>query len=219
MCVWSKYLHRVVAMVAVTVAANSARANITSGSWIMDQSNKFADGVAYGQVDIEANDVAGTVEFTVDAFDVQPTYGTLSNFGLQAFGFNFDNLTSTPSGWTIALPTGWSQDNNGGNMIGFGSFEVKEVGTGSTRQDPLVFTITLPTAGEAIASNFAVNGAGGVQGTFFFAAHVAGFGNKPGSHYIGGSSESDTNHTPVPGAAVLAAIGLGIAGFINRRRS
>jgi len=207
---------RVVALFGLTLVTSSVRANITSGSWIMDQSNTFADGTPYGQVDIEANDIAGTVKFTVDAFDVQPLYGTLTNFGLQKFGFNFDNVTSLPSAWTLALPGGWSQGTSS-NLDGFGNFEVKEAGTGQYRQDPLMFTITLPTAtvSEAIASNFAVlPGGNPSEGSFFFAAHVAGFGNNPGSHYIGGSTV-----VPVPGAAALGALGLGIVGWVNRRRA
>src|SRR3990167_3461282 len=108
----SKSMVRVVALFGLTLVTSSVRANITSGSWFMDQSNTFADGTNYGRVDIEADDVAGTVKFTVDAFDVQPLYGTLTNFGLQKFGFNFDNVTSLPSAWALALPSGWSQVTN-----------------------------------------------------------------------------------------------------------
>ena len=204
------------ALVGAAAITSAAHANITSGSWIMDQSNTFADGTPYGQVDILADSVAGSVKFTVDAFNVQPLYGTLSNFGLQKFGFNFDNVTSAPGTWTVALPTDWTQDTNS-NLDGFGNFEVKEAGDGSSRQDPLIFTITLPTASEAIATNFAVLGSGGAQGNFFFAAHVAGFGTTPGSHYIGGSGS--TTVVPAPGAVALAAFGLGIVGWVNRRRA
>lgn len=204
----------VMAMAGLGGAAQSAKANITSGSWIMDQSNTFADGIAYGQVDIVANDVLGTIQFTVDAFNVQPEYGTLSNFGIQSFGFNYQNLTSAPSTWVKSLPSGWTQNDNGGYEDGFGSFTITEDGSGSSRQDPLIFSITIPSAGEAIASNFAVLSTGNAgQGNVYFAAHVAGFSNDLAqSHYIGGS-----NPIPVPGAVVLAGLGMGLVGLVRRR--
>ena len=76
-------------------------------------------------------------------------------------------------------------------LSGFGSFMVTEDGNGNSRQDPLIFTFTLPTASEAIASNFAVLSSGNAgQGNVFFAAHVADFekvGSEEDSHFIGGS--------------------------------
>ena len=95
----------------------------------MDQSNSFADGINYGSVQIDADSVLGTVQFTVDAF-TPAVYGAIGpNFGIQSFGFNFQNLTSTPAAWGTALPAGWSQNDAGGNEDGFGSFMVTEDGT------------------------------------------------------------------------------------------
>jgi hypothetical protein len=180
--------------------AQSSADITSSGSWLLTESNTFADGVNYGVVDIVADSTAGTVTFTVTAFDVQPLYGPLDNFGIQAFGFN---SALDPSGWSVALPDGWSQDS--GNLDGFGFFAVSEDGVGWNRQNPLVFTITLDDASQAVVGNFVLMSTGTAgEGHAYFAAHVAGFGTGPGSHYIAA--------VPAPGAVLLAAMGLGLIG-------
>jgi hypothetical protein len=176
----------------------------------MDQSNTFADGVNYGQVTIEADSTAGTVKFTVDVFDVQPLYGELDNFGIDKFGFNYTNVTST---FGIDDPTGWTDDTDK-SMDGFGKFMVLITGPGS-RQTQLVFTLTGLTESEAVASNFAVLSTGNAgEGNVFFAAHVGGFDTSGGigSHYIGGSSV-----VPAPEAMILGMVGLGLVGKAKRR--
>ena len=182
-----------------------------SASWYLDQSNTegtWADGVNYLLVTISdslAN--PGDIEFLVTPLATLTSTAD-ANFGIQRFGFNTTGAGNALTAANIIDPAGWSTSS--GSLDGFGSFEVREDGTGSNRQNPLSFRIT-GISGDTIY-DYAVNGAGGAQGTYFFAAHVAGMTVGPGSAYFGGSTV-----VPVPAAVWLFGSALGLAGLMRRR--
>jgi hypothetical protein len=187
--------------------------DISTGSWYLDQSGSFADGTIFGQVTIEADSTAGTVTFTVVPFQLQSLYGELTNFGIDKFGFNYQNIASAPQKWGLDLSSGWKQTSDQ-TLSGFGDFMVMEKGVGNSRQDPLIFTLTLPTPSEAVVSNFAVLSTGNAsEGNVLFAAHAAGFENDPTSHYMGGS----TLVVPVSASVLLGGIGLGLVAWRKHR--
>lgn len=208
-----KTMAAVIWAAVLTAAAGTASATLTDGSWLMDQSNTFEDQIEYGAVYIQADSDTGDVRFEVIAA-VPDFYGELNKFGIQRFGFNFENVTSNPGEWNVSLPAHWSQDNTVERLSAFGGFSVTEGTHGANhRANPLVFTITLPNPEEAIASNFAVPSTGTAgEGNQFFAAHVAGFIDGEASHWISGSAP----HLPEPGTLALLALGA-VAALVRRK--
>jgi hypothetical protein len=150
------------------------------------------------------------VDFSVDAYP-SAFDGTLSNFGIQVFGFN-ENTAATLA---VGAPTGWSVSYNG-NLDGFGTFNIVESGTGSTRQDPLSFSVTSPS--PISESNFNVLNVAG----YSFAAHIADFtiqGSEVTSGWFSnGPSNGNGNGHGVPEASTLLLLGSGLIGLWGLRR-
>jgi len=136
----------------------------------LDLSNALPDGNVYGTVSLGLLPDACSggydgVQIVVDAN--QSIFTTiLSNFGLQAFGFNYsgnpDELVITTSGnWNV------KEDQN---LSEFGIFIEYIYGTGSSRQDPLIANICNPFS-DLMVNDFVAPNADG----YYFAAHIADF--------------------------------------------
>ncbi len=197
------------ALAALALNAAGA-ANAASISYYMNQSNtegSWPDGINYLQVTIsDSISNPGDIEILVTPLP-SLTVSAGTNFGIQAFGFN---STQALTAANIIDPAGWSTGS--GNLDGFGAYQVREDGTGSNRQNPLALRIT-GISGDVVA-DYAVAGAGGAQGTYYFAAHVAGMTPVAGqtSAYFGGNTV-----VPVPAAAWLLGSAIAGLGWVRRR--
>lgn len=197
--------------VAFLALSAASAANAASISYYMNQSNtegSWPDGINYLQVTIsDSLSNPGDIEILVTPLP-SLTVSAGANFGIQAFGFN---STQTLTAANIIDPAGWSTGS--GNLDGFGAYQVREDGTGSNRQNPLALRIT-GISGDVLA-DYAVAGAGGAQGTYYFAAHVAGMTPVAGqtSAYFGGNTV-----VPVPAAAWLFGSAIAGLGWLRRRR-
>jgi hypothetical protein len=196
-------------LVALALTAAGA-ANAASVSYYMNQSNtegSWPDGINYLQVTIfDSISNPGDIEILVTPLP-SLTVSAGANFGIQAFGFN---STQTLTAANIIDPVGWSTGS--GNLDGFGAYQVREDGTGSNRQNPLALRIT-GISGDVLA-DYAVAGAGGAQGSYYFAAHVAGMTPVAGqtSAYFGGNVL-----VPVPAAAWLFGSAFGLLAIARRK--
>lgn len=209
----------------LSLAAGLALASSQAAAigFFLDQSNDLPDGTNYATVQIEAL-VDGRIQFTVDALD--PPFSAGSNFGIQAFGFNVDDAFGV-SHADIANSIVVQGDSGGKwkvrtdrNHSEFGVFDESAAGTGSTRKDPLIFTIEV--AGDDVNTYAQSNG------TAWFVAHIAGFeamactSGSCTSAWIagGGDALSPPQAIPIPAAAWLFGSGLlGLAGIARRRRA
>lgn len=199
------------ASIAVLLTVSSVSyADISEGTWALNKSNTFANGPVYGEVNIKADSSSGVVDFKITAStDIYDSLVT--NFGIQRFGFNFTGSSAFTSD---LADIGWSMNTNQ-NISTYGSFELVPTGTGSSRQQPLVFALTMADPSQAVASYFA-SSYPNTSGDFFV-AHVAGFnvnGLTQTSHYIAGGAPV---HVPAPGAICLAGLGLGTIVLIKKR--
>ena len=184
----------------------------TTVTYILDQSNVLADDVDYLSVMISDN-TEGQLDFRVSTLSPLSDQAG-NNYGIQSFGLNSPGDLSM-----FILPDGWRAQYNK-NMSEAGKFDVRLAGTGSSRQDPLMFSVVGLTLEDVTPE---------------FAAHVAGFeyamgacsnsgGAKPGIQGCGETVNSGffyggrAKGIPLPPAAILLLSGIfGLAGFARRR--
>ena len=199
----------------------AGRAQASTVQYILDHSNTLEDGIDYLLVTI-SDDQSGQLDFLVE------TQAALNekageNFGIASFGFNlFEGMEL--SGDDFLLPEKWKVQFNKG-MSEAGKFDVRLLGTGQTRQDPLEFSILGLGIEEILAG---------------FASHVAGFELEPygregehrgeayehgeyeGNHYASSAffygDRLVTSEVPVPAALWLFGSGMLLLGRIATRR-
>jgi hypothetical protein len=190
-------------------------ANAASITYYMNQSNTesaWPDGIDYLSVTIfDSISNPGDIEFLVTPL-APLTISAGPNFGIQKFGFNSTQVLTAAN---IVGPVGWSTGS--GNLDGFGAYQVTEDGDGTNRQNPLTFRIT-GILGDVL-TDYVVNGPGGAQGTYAFAAHVAGMTDVNGynSAYFGGDGDGTPPVVPVPAAAWLLGSAFGLLGAMRRK--
>lgn len=185
-------------------------ASASSASFFLTESNTWADGINYAQVDVSEN--FGNLDFTVTA--LEPVGYKLSKF--------YFNLDSSIKGVIdlIGLPDGWRAEKNGQNSSEFGVFSDGEAGNGNSLQSSFSFTAD-SSLFDLTLSSLVANSDG-----WIFAAHMQ-CQNKPAgtceeimgvsSHQIAGPG---VGVVPLPAAAWLFGSALlGFVSFTSRRKA
>ncbi len=194
------------------------QAQAASVSAIMELSNvpQLPAGGEYLEVTI-SDGLDGAINFEVAILEDLADLDDGGNFGIENFAFNFGDSGATSG--DIVGPAGWSVDENR-NVSVFGGFDVLLSGTGSTRQDPLQFSI-VGVEGDTPEDYLTQLSGGGV----LFASHVAGFSLIYGmneeipqeltSAFIGGGQ---VNVVPLPPALTFMLSGASVLGAMALRR-
>jgi hypothetical protein len=208
-------------LAAVLLLGAPAALQASSITYYLNQSNEnvlFPDGTNYATVTIE--DVGSDIQFTVAPVASQFSPGT--NFGIQSFGFNVTS-GGPAGGANFLLPSASWGVSAGTNQDGFGNFDWVVAGTGSTRADPLVFTIT-GVSGDLLSTYFALSSGTAGEGNVYFATHIAGFLDPRGENIPWGATKVTSAYfgggtvVPLPAAAWLLLSGVAGLGALARRR-
>jgi len=213
------------ALISGAMLLGPAMANASTVTYILDQSNVLDDNVDYLSVTI-SDDTEGQLDFRVITLSALSELAG-ENYGIQSFGLNLlDDLLSGEdqlSSVEFLLPEDWKVQFNKG-MSEASKFDVRLSGTGSSRQDPLEFSVTGLDLDD-ISTNFAAH----VAGFEFLAGecepgddeHVLEGGNEggcqeviTGAFFYGGR----VSEIPLPPAILLLLSGLlGMVGITHRR--
>jgi hypothetical protein len=177
-----------------------SRAEATTVQYLLDQSNTPNDDVGYLLVTISDNQ-PGQLDFTVET---QAALGDIAggNSGIASFALNIVSAMDL-SGDDFLLPDKWKVQFDKG-MSQAGRFDVRLLGTGQTRQDPLQFSILGLELDDIIPG---------------FASHAIGFATEYGGP-SSAFSYGDTLVTavPVPAAFWLFGSGMLLLGRVAFRR-
>ena len=217
-------LPRLLAVMAATLvllAVPVTKALAGTATYYVNQSNVesvLPDGTDYLKVVIDST-TAGTA-----TFDITPVFSFSlgTNFGLQAFGFNYGgsnaigsgNFSDLAPGWTIDLPPPSGMD-------GFGKYDFIVQTTGSNRQSPLVFTVTGlggATTADTLGYFAKMSSGNAGQGNQFFAARLAGFATSDANITSGYFAGSSVAPVPESGSYALMLAGLFLLIPITRQR-
>lgn len=184
--------------------------NAASVSYFLNQSNDLDDGQNYAQVTIsDSIDHIGDIEFTVEVLsDAFPT--ALSNFGMQAFYFNFDDSLTVEIANLVDIDPSWKVDTNKNAGGGFGEFDFVLAGSGSNRTEVLSFRIT-DVIGDTVAS-YALS-----EDSEYFATHIADYDSSVSGNTSGKFAGSSV--VPLPASVWLFVSGLGFLGWKSRKNN
>jgi hypothetical protein len=182
------------------------RTEASTVQYLLDQSNTLEDGIDYLLVTI-SDDQPDQLDFLVETQSALNTTAG-SNFGIASFGFNLATGVEL-SDDNFLLPDKWKVQFNKG-MSEAGKFDVRILGTGQTRQDPLQFSV-LGLDLEDIIPGFASHAAG-------FELEHCGLDGKHGISSAFFYGDRRVSEVPVPAAFWLFGSGMLLLGRVSTRR-
>lgn len=188
-----------------------SRAEAATVQYMLDQSNALADDIDYLLVTISDNQ-PGQLDFIVESQSALTDIAG-DNFGIASFGFNLDSSIVLSSD-DFLLPEKWKVQFNKG-MSEAGKFDVRLLGTGQARQDPLQFSI-LGLGLENINPGFASHVAGFEMEYCDIEGHHHGYKKGISSAFFYG--DRVVSAVPVPAALWLFGSGMLLLGGVARRR-
>jgi hypothetical protein len=189
----------------------ASRAEAATVQYMLDQSNTLEDDIDYLLVTISDNQ-PGQLDFTVETQSALSDIAG-SNFGIASFGFNLDSAIDL-SGDSFLLPDKWKLQFDKG-MSEAGKFDVRLLGTGQARQDPLQFSV-LGLGLEDIISGFASHVAGFEMEYCGIDGHHHGSRQNISSAFFYG--DRLVTAVPVPAAFWLFGSGMLLLGRVATRR-